>query len=255
MDVTGHRILIFGDSLSHPGSDKGPEIFELPTTAGSASMPGARLGQRLLDAGASAVRIDARVGRSAHNFFGRESYAKLLSSDQTWSPTIVLVMLGTNDIGLNMRIDGVEMAKIRDAFSSSTVISAGPPAFASSQLTHGAEAVYEMLHAVFMTVIDARPLSSTAASDRAGDGVHFTAAGAKKLATGLFAAITALGADTDTDTSAGTAKKIVLGVGLTALAAGLAWIIGRRIALASTPRASSRPPLLPSRSRSWRQPA
>lgn len=198
MDIVGQRILIFGDSLTHHGADSAPEAWDVtqPSTRAS-SAPGDLLASMLLERGAAAVRTDARVGRSAWNFWKREDAAGLLAADLAWRPTRVIVMLGTNDLGLSMLADGVAMAKIRDSFPGAEVWSVGPPWFPASALLAQTDAVYAMLRRVFGPgrVIDARPL--TPQGPRTGDGVHFqpsTARGlAENLATALSQPSTALG--------------------------------------------------------------
>jgi len=192
MNVSGERVLLFGDSLSHHGSDGDPEIWDVD--AGSdrlASAPGDLLASMIAEAGATAVRIDANVGRSAHNFwntpharFQQNDPASLIASDQQFAPTKVIVMLGTNDADSGA-IDPAAMAQIRDSFPTATeILAIGPPIFADANLNAKVDQVYAMLNDVFGgNVIDARPLSST--DNRAGDGVHFQPQGASDFATQL----------------------------------------------------------------------
>jgi lysophospholipase L1-like esterase len=188
MDVRGQRILIFGDSLSHHGPDAGPEIWDVDTGSNRASgQPGDLLASMLLEQGASAVRVNARVGRSAHNFFGRENFQALLGSDQAFMPTKVFVVLGTNDIGLNLDVDKQAMTKIRDFYKGlgADVWAIGPFAYANDQLTQQALPVIEMMQSVFgkNRYIDPRPI--TAMVGRARDGVHFGGDAARVTAQGL----------------------------------------------------------------------
>lgn len=189
MNVKNERVLIFGDSLSHHGPSVAPEIWDV--TAGSdrtSAAPGDLLASLLLEQGAQAVRIDANVGRSASNFwtapnrFQARTAAQLLEADRSFRPTKVIVMLGTNDAAAG-KMDAKAAARIRDAYlamGADEVIAIGPPVFASPALTPHSENVYAALSSVFSTVVDMRPLSSTA--DRAADGIHFTAKSAKILA-------------------------------------------------------------------------
>jgi lysophospholipase L1-like esterase len=190
MDIIGQRILIFGDSLTHHGADNEPEAWNvtLPSTRAS-SAPGDLLASMLLERGAAAVRTNARVGRSASNFWGRERAGGLLAADLAWRPTKVIVMLGTNDLDLSMTADGVAMARIRDAFPNVEVWSIGPPWFPSAALLAQTDAVYNMLRQVFGPdrVIDARPL--TPHGPRTRDGVHFQPSTARELAANLAAVL------------------------------------------------------------------
>jgi len=186
MITAGKRILVFGDSLSHVGPDAGPAQVDISAT-GRYSSPGALLAQRLLAGGASAARVNARIGRSAHNFWGRESTRDMIHSDHAWKPDVVLVMLGTNDLGLSMSVDGDDMARIRDFYSGTgvEVWGIGPPSFASADLQGKTDAVVEMMRKVFGDrFIDARPLTSdlTNSAMRTSDGVHFKQAGAEVFA-------------------------------------------------------------------------
>lgn len=163
-DITGKRVLIFGDSLS--------------TGAGS---PGFAMGAELAKHGAK-VFFDTRIGRSANNFFAREDYGSKLSAGPY---DVVIVQLGTNDIGLSMQVDGERMARIRDAFAKHADVWAfGPPSFATDVSEHaGAPAVVGMMQSVFgRKFIDLRTLSADlTTTGRASDGVHFTAAGGQVL--------------------------------------------------------------------------
>jgi len=197
VNVSGERVLIFGDSLSHAGGDFDPEIFDLPPADGTiidSSAPGYVLASLLNNQGAAAVRIDANVGRSAHNFWAGgsshqfQSGANLIASDQQFAPTKVIIMLGTNDADSGA-IDATAMAAIRDSFpSASEILAIGPPIFADDNLNAKVDQVYTMLNSVFNgNVVDARPLSST--DNRAGDGVHFQPQGASDLANNLAPAV------------------------------------------------------------------
>lgn len=192
MNFRGQRVLIFGDSLTHHGADADPPIWDVNVGANrQSSAPGDLLASMIRDAGAAAVRTDARVGRSAHNYWTREEGATL-ASDVAWKPTRVIVMLGTNDLGLNMAVDQVAMTRIRDAFKklpNIEIVAVGPPTFANSTRTQQAFGVYAMLQDVFgaKNVIDSRPLTNI--DGRTTDGVHFTVHGAREFAEGLFAVL------------------------------------------------------------------
>ena len=187
MQVQGKRILIFGDSLSHHGSDSASPIFEAGTAAPTASSPGDLLAARLLAQGAAAVRIDARVGRSAYNFFSREAWRELLAADAAWRPDVVLIILGTNDLGMGVQVTTERMRQIRDNFPLASVIGIGPPSFASAKNSNDAIIVVQLMRTVFSKFIDSRPLTTDLiVQGRAKDGVHFTATGAKAFAERLL---------------------------------------------------------------------
>lgn len=237
MDVSNKRILLFGDSLTHPGSDSDPEqsLVIGPSTR-SSSAPGDLLGSLFLEAGASAVMLDANVGRSASNFWaGTSSHqfhsaADLIASDQAFAPDIVVVMLGTNDIGTNLINDQQAMQAIHDSFPQSDVWAIGPMVYVSpgDGLNAGAQAVFDMMVAVFgpERTIDARPLAAT--SGRAGDGVHFGPSAAYQTALALAGAFA-------TASGVSTTKTVLWGLaGLGALLIGgvlLSKYLGRRTQL------------------------
>lgn len=181
----------------------------------TSSAPGAVLAGKLLELGAAATRTDARVSRSAINFWSREDYERLLSSDLAWHPDVVIVMLGTNDLHLNVERDAQAMAGIRDVFmqAGAEVLAIGPPV-----LPESSDHVYTTLHRVFGgRVIDGRLLSYDA--PRAKDGVHFTAIGAKLYGERLADALM----------QPTTAQAVVPMAGL-ALAVGIVGVVvGRRL--------------------------
>ena len=241
MDVKGQRVLIFGDSLT---ARSGASV-QVDVTEGidrRSSSPGDLLASQLLAAGAAAARINARVGRSAWNFWQREEAAKLIAADLAWQPTIVFVMLGTNDIGLNLTKDRQALERIRDAYATSgaQLVGIGPPAFSVERLVEGSPGVVAMHRKVFGPdrVVDARPLSRDLleAPGRAGDHVHFTAAGAAALAPRLAAAIAGLPA---APRKGAPWKPLGIGFGLTlglgALIGGMVWVSRRREQLAPPP--------------------
>ena len=193
MKISGERILLFGDSLSHHADDSAPEIWLVDEGSNRASSaPGDLLASILAEQGAQAVQIDANVGRSALNFWtGPNDHqqldaASLIASDQAFSPTQVVVMLGTNDLGLDPTLDAQGFQAIKASFPNATVWAVGPPNFDDPSLNVDANIVYQTLQNVFGTgyVIDMRPL--TMGVPRAGDGIHFTSDSAPGVAAGLF---------------------------------------------------------------------
>ncbi len=190
------RLLIFGDSMTHRGSDNGPEQVEVTEPSDRTSMPGDLLASRLLEAGTvSAARLDARIGRSAYNFWRREEATKLLTGDLAWAPTLVIVFLGTNDIGLNVAVDEQSMLKIRQWLESrgAEVWAIGPPSFADPERQAGTGGIVGMMRRVFGNrFIDARPLTKDLTRQgRAGDLIHFNADGSRLFAARLETAFTA----------------------------------------------------------------
>ena len=202
LDIDGERVLLFGDSLSHPGADDGPTATDLtsPELLARSGAPGAVLASHLL-AGiggqrASAVRINARVGRSARSFIFNEDAASLLENDRMWRPTKVIVMLGTNDIDRGVGPAAIEQTKdamrqIRDAYLAmdAEVIAIGPPSYEDSRYTQASPAMLAAMREVFGAdrVLDAQPL--TVGAGRGRDGVHFSQPGSilagKQLAEAL----------------------------------------------------------------------
>jgi lysophospholipase L1-like esterase len=173
--VEGKRVVIFGDSLS----------------SGAAS-PGGVLGSHLNAKGAT-VKINARVGRSAHNFYGREDTVGQLREIDTFAPHIAIVGLGTNDIGLSLSVDQAKMTQLRDSLAragATEVWAIGPPSFADATLERGAGSVVDMMRRVFKDrFIDARPLTADmTTAGRTGDGVHFTKDGGSRLGSRLAGA-------------------------------------------------------------------
>ena len=203
IDIQGKRILIFGDSHSHRGATAGPDAVDVTETSTTrATSPGDLFGSWLL-VGAASVRLNAKVGRSAWNLFSRENGGAILDREAARRPDIVFVILGTNDIGLNVELDAKRMAQIRVAFveAGARVICVGPPMFPPKKTTRsglnlnvGAERVVAMERRVFGDgFIDARPMTEdivTKAQGRAGDGIHFNPkTGARKWARRLAAEI------------------------------------------------------------------
>ena len=191
MNARGERILIFGDSLTHHGSDSAPEAWNVNQgSARTSSAPGDLLASLLLEQGAEAVRTNERVGRSAWNFWSRENADALIANDLAWRPTKVVIMLGTNDADSGVAIDKdtTAMAAIRDAYKNAgaEVWAIGP--FTSSIPQARIDAITQMMGKLFGgRFIDGRPLSTHAA--HAGDGVHYTAVGARTLALALADAL------------------------------------------------------------------
>lgn len=164
--VRGLRIVIVGDSLS-----------------ASAHAPGRVLGDRLAADGAT-VTVNARVGRSANNFYGREDWRQQLQQIAAAKPDVAIVVLGTNDIGLTMSVDQQRMAQLRDALraAGADVYAFGPPAFPpGSRLEAGQPQVVAMMRGVFGAdrFLDLTPTTRdlVGSKHRTSDQVHFTAAG------------------------------------------------------------------------------
>lgn len=221
MDISGERILIFGDSLSHPGSDSAPYIQAVTQDSNRvSSAPGDLLASMLLEQGATAAQIDARIGRSAINFWDREDTASLIAADAAFQPTKVIVMLGTNDIGRDLGATQQAMTRIRDTYENmgADVWAIGPMTYVppADNLNAGAPDVLTVMQSVFGAdkTIDAQPLA--ALEGRTGDGVHFTYAAALPTAQALAQALVS------TSSNAATLKRalIIAGIG----AAGVAII-------------------------------
>lgn len=157
--------MVVGDSLS-----AGPHT------------PGQVLADRLAAQGAT-VAVNARVGRSANNFYGREDWRAQLAQIAAGHPDVAIVVLGTNDIGLAMSVDAQRMTQLRDALAAAgaDVYAFGPPAFPpGTRLVPGQPQVVQMMRGVFADrFIDLTPITAdlVTSKHRTGDQVHFTAAG------------------------------------------------------------------------------
>jgi len=231
VNIRGERILILGDSLSAlpPYTTAKPTIVDLlPGT--SASSPGGVLGKQLLANGAQAVRVNARVGRSAISFINLENGLVQIASDLSgFRPTKVIVFLGTNDIDRGVTADALARTStalrgIRDAFKLARVetFALGPPSYDSAKYTAGAPAVLSTMRNVFGAdhVLDLQPITPMA--ERTSDGIHFTTAGAQDVAPDILAHLTTLGTSIVTSSSTGT--KIAWGVAGVAGFVGVTWL-------------------------------
>lgn len=203
MDVRGKRVLVFGDSLTHRGARTAPDGVDVTESSARSGSPGDLLASYLLEAGASAVRINGRVSRSAVNFWkgnnGENGSQVMVEESVRRRPELVVVFLGTNDLGLNAEADARAFRMIDETFraNGAQVIAIGPPSFASETLTREAEVVYQTLRQVFgPRLIDARPISADLvlpSQGRASDGIHFASQGSRALAARLAAAVVTLG--------------------------------------------------------------
>lgn len=239
INVRGRRVLVLGDSLS-----------------ASSSAPGGVLGKYIRNAGAADVRVNGKVSRSAVNFFAGtngENGALVLANEVALRPDVVIVWLGTNDLGLSASVDAAAFARIRDAFRAigAEVWSIGPPAFATSTRTVQAVTVYGTLSSVFGAdrVLDSRPL--TADVQRTADGVHFPAASAATVGARLAAAL--LPGPTTSTTSPSSAMTAVtttftswlpVSIAAAAIAAaviGLAVLVKRRRVMLTGPTTKHEP--------------
>lgn len=195
MDLRGRRVFVLGDSLSSRTNAQTYDASAIKLTGS----PGDFLATRLRGAGAAAVRVNAKSGRSAISLFSKENGNAILTEVAAFKPDLIIVFLGTNDIGYPANSDGTAFARIRNAFPYVNFVVLGPPQFVgvrANELNTGAEAVYNTLRSVFgrgasgaYIAIDTRPLTPT--TGRAGDGIHFASSGAKAFAEQLLLAIQA----------------------------------------------------------------
>jgi lysophospholipase L1-like esterase len=265
MDPRGRRILVFGDSLTHRGARTAPDGVPALPLANRTGTPGDLLASYLLTAGAAAVRVNGRVSRSAINLWkgnNGENGAAVVAAEAGARPDLVIIMLGTNDLGMGAAADAAAFQRLRDAFAGygAEVVAIGPPAFARADLNAKAVTVYQTLARVFGAndVIDARPLSAdvvTTAQGRAGDGIHFAGSGASKVAARLAQAVLArpgrvaaggaadagipsAGGGTAVVTSTPSPWWAVVGATLAVAAVGGAVLVKRRraVRLAGAPR-------------------
>jgi GDSL-like lipase/acylhydrolase family protein len=193
MDARGQRIIVFGDSLSKHAHDSSPEIWDVDEGSDrQSSQPGDLLASLLAEQGADAVRVNARVGRSAFNFWQRENTTALLGSDQAFAPTKVVIILGTNDAdsGVNVAVDATMMSQLKSAYEDmgAEVWAIGPVTYNNVALNAKSEPIVDMMQSIFSgRFIDGRPLSVQAG--RAGDGVHFGSDAARQTALNMAAAL------------------------------------------------------------------
>jgi lysophospholipase L1-like esterase len=230
MNVQGERILIFGDSLSHPGADNGPSITDITVPLGVvSSAPGELIARQLLAAGAQAARVNAKVGRSARSFLSSE--ANLLASDRAFGPTKVVVFLGTNDIDQGTDAGALAntrdaMTQIRDAYRAmgAEVFAIGPPSYPNAHYNNAAPTMLALIQGVFGAdhTVDARPF--TGGVPRTSDGVHFIAESAAAVAPQLVRALLATGVVPAGQVSLSSGAKVALGFVAVAGFAGLSWL-------------------------------
>lgn len=191
MNARGERILIFGDSLTQHASGQNP-IWGVNAGSGrSSSGPGDLLASLLLDQGAQAVRTNALVSRSAVNFWTREPAAELVARDLAWRPTKIVVVLGTNDVGLGRAADEAAFRRLVGAYqpSGAEIWAIGP--FTNRQTSgtpQAQELVVQTMRRVFgRRFIDGRPISTMIAPG--ADGIHYAAPAAKQLALSMADAL------------------------------------------------------------------
>lgn len=222
---TGKQVLIIGDSLSDGTTRKrlpdGTYVQEgtrgvppdPPTT------PGQFLAVWLRQAGAKAVRIQARSGRSAAHwikyrdcvwyakdgtcieFYPKGALEIIADEIRNHRPDVAIIILGTNDLGYPAEVNRSAFRRLKQAFDQAgiPVFHVGPPAFDPTRRAKEhrlSEAVVAVGREVFgKRFLDARPLTRdilTPAEGRASDGIHFTVAGAKRWAARLADALTQL---------------------------------------------------------------
>lgn len=207
----GRKVLIVGDSLSYPG--RSPLEYTTPAEVPATAAPGVVLARHLLDLGARAVRINAKVGRSAYNLFRSENGDRLLAEDVAWGPDIVLVFLGTNDKGLGPLQDAAAFERIVKSFPREDIWALGPPQIAGYD-----DVVATMTEVFGRKFVDTRGMLTEV--PKASDGVHFTRDGAKLLADRIAVALAS--------TPSTWLPYAALGV-LGATGVGFAWVIVSRM--------------------------
>lgn len=190
LDVRGKRVLIFGDSLTHRGERTAPDaVVVTDGILRTSSSPGDLLASQALVSGASAARINGRVSRSAWSFLTKEAASSILAQELAWQPDVVIIMLGTNDLGLAAASNQRYFTQLRDAFAANgaEVWGVGPPAFADADDAARADVVVATERGVFGSrFLDLRPLTEAyKVFGRASDGVHFTAMGAGLVASSI----------------------------------------------------------------------
>jgi hypothetical protein len=179
LDVRGKRVLVFGDSLTHRGAREAPDaVIVTEGIFRGSSSPGDLLASQALLYGAYGARINGRVSRSAWSFLTKEAASAILAQELAWKPDVVIIMLGTNDLGLSTASNQRYFTQLRDAFASRgvEVWGIGPPAFADAELAAQADSVVAVERGVYGSrFLDLRPLTDGyKVFGRTSDGIHFT---------------------------------------------------------------------------------
>lgn len=191
MNARGERIIVFGDSLSvHIGSIP---VWNVDQGANrNSAQPGDLLASLLFEQGAQ-VRLNAKGGRSAWNYFTVEPYQQLIADDLAWRPTKIVFVLGTNDVGMTRALDEKAMKRLYDAYkqSGAELWAIGP--FVSRLNPNEIEATVQSMKRVWgMRFIDGRSL--TQLIQPGADGIHYNQAGARALSLAIAdALLSALG--------------------------------------------------------------
>ena len=162
-----------------------------------AGSPGGLLAKLLRRRGHT-VTVNAKGGRSAASFLRTEDGAEVMVELADDHPDVVLVFLGTNDIGRGVKATRAAMEVIRKSFSSS-VVAIGPPYWPEGtdgeRLNAGALDVFALEREVFTSAIDSIPLTRDIGVDGRAKtatgsvGIHFNAKGAATWAKRLYLAI------------------------------------------------------------------
>lgn len=242
IDVRGKNVIVFGDSLSTrwgKGShQKALRVTETDTTRPSS--PGDYFASWLVRAGAHSVILNAKGGRSAYTFFSStvEDGPGQLRTLVATSPDIVFIILGTNDAYFKPSMMGVSEQRLRKIVSAfkkagAEVWIVGPPYLpGEGTKTIPTQVIAYEKRVAGRRFIDMRPLTvdmKPGMAGRSGDGVHFTAAGARVLAQRL--------ADTTNimrPLAMSPGFKVgVASLAFTALGLGVSFIVARRNELAS----------------------
>jgi hypothetical protein len=217
MNIQGTDFTILGDSHTAWESKD-----MAAAGSGTINPMGRLIGGYLMDHGASHVRILGWRGLSGYHYIKYDGGAAELASqltreDNAGKSKVLIVILGTNDIGLAagpVEAAYAQIKQVADAAGAETWM-VGPPMFPATQMigdlngNAGAAQVVDIEKKIFAPrFIDSRPITKDIpAQDRAG--IHFKLSGYTIWAAGILSAILS-GGQSLPEAGMSTGKKVAL---------------------------------------------
>lgn len=186
----GQRVVIIGDSLSLRGATPGAKLGGFIRGAGGI-VDVIALGGFAVSYFRDAIRLNNRKwGRPAQQMIERA---------KAFQPTLVLVLLGTNDYGQSSISIIAGVRELLKQLSGVPIIFLGPPQVRAGLVAYKLDVRKEMgrvdksIKASATNYLSSFPLSEdlTGGKYKAKDGIHFTAEGAKIYGSRLFYAVQA----------------------------------------------------------------